>query len=291
MRNRNTATLKLENIRIIGINDFTEVNGFSAFFPGLSDEQLEKYRELYPDLYEGDNIDPFTYFCYIITNGEKVILIDAGVGGGPDWGLDFQPAWKGSLIDKLGKLAFSPTDVDIVLFTHIHADHIGWAVLPDGKGGYKKTFPNAKYYAPAADYPAYLDGKTSPSFPDGCFETCVKTLFDNGELTLVSESRTEIAPGIEYICLPGHTPGASCIKITSGDDVCVLTGDIYGGALQVSDTSIDYVWDLDREKAGQSREEIMKMKGEGKFYIGGCHFGLGEVVNKGEDRFWQEISD
>ena len=277
------------SVIVTAINDFTETQLATEFFPTVPKEKFEDYRALYPTCFSGDRIDPFTYFCYVIRDEDQVILVDTGVGGGPAVGKHYNPEWTGHLLDGMAQAGIRAEDITAVVFTHIHGDHIGGATTLVGDV-WEKTFPNARYLARKADYDAYYGGVTTGAFPAGCFEVCIQPLYDKGALELYDNQPIQISKHITLYAMPGHTPGSQCAVIHAGDTRCVLAGDCLAHPLQITDPEQDYVWDIDRPAAYQARLRILTdfaLKGA---LLGGCHFGLGRIETQNGRRFWCELA-
>lgn len=271
------------NVEIIGVNDFSEIQS-TDWFPKAAPAELAHFEKLYPNRICGTQINPFTYFCYVICDQDHRILVDAGVGDGRG----FAPHWKGTLPDRLSEQGIRCQDITEVVFTHLHADHVGWSVRCTDHG-WEKTFPNARYLAQKADYAAYHTGITTAAFPEGCFETCVQTLVDQGQFELITDDEYVLTPNVRLKRAPGHTPGSQYAVIRSHGQCCLLTGDCFDSPIQVSDPEIDYIWDIDKAGAAQARKAIMEAYGAEGTLLGGCHFGLGRLTYRDGQCYWEEI--
>lgn len=273
----------LGKTEVLGFNDFSEVQP-ADWFPTLSEDKLTHFGAVYPNRIHEHKIDPFTYFCYVIRDGDHLVLIDAGVGDGTS----FAPQWKGQLLQKLVAEGILPEMITELVFTHFHADHVGWATK-NVDGVWQKTFPNARYIARRADYDAFHNGIISGAFPPGCFDTCIQPLVDRGEIELLAEDDYALSPAISLRHTPGHTPGSQCVMIRSQDECCALVGDCFADVIQVEDPELDYIWDIDKERAAQARKMILEYPGMDNAFLGGCHFGLGRLAMRNGIRYWSEL--
>ena len=170
---------------------------YAEAFPELSDEQIEAERERWPELFRADDLWlPFRAF---LLRGETTIVVDAGLGP-PPHGL--VPDAVTRLPHELERFGVAPDEVELVVFTHLHVDHVGWAPL----------FTSARAVVSAADW-AYFDRpETHDKFAS--FE-------ERGALELVDGAHT-VAPDVELVPTPGHTPGHASLRV--GDTLIV--GDV-----------------------------------------------------------------
>ncbi len=166
------------------------------------------------------------------------ILVDTGMGPGPHE----HTGRHGELLENLSELNVTADDIDVVVTTHCHGDHIGWNVTWDGQTP-TATFPNATYYVAANDWRYY----SNPENGNEAFDRSVAPLEDLGVLQL-AVGEVEIAPGVTTLPTNGHTPGHQCVKIESGGEIGVITGDLFHNVAQVSEQhwcpSFDWRTDL-----------------------------------------------
>ena len=112
---------------------------------------------------------------------------------------------NGSVLDGLSRLGIAPGEVDLVLNTHLHADHCTGNTYYDEDGKPQPSFPNAKHYVHQLEYndAMHPNERTRASyFPDS-----YAPLVESGQMTLLDLDEAEILPGIRMVRTPGHTPG------------------------------------------------------------------------------------
>jgi glyoxylase-like metal-dependent hydrolase (beta-lactamase superfamily II) len=175
---------------------------------------------------------------WVLRSEGKVILVDTGVGNGR--ARPQIPLFDHLDTDFLARLAAAgvqPGDVDVVVNTHIHYDHVGWNTRADGDG-WVPTFPNATYLIPRADQ-EWFD-------PRNAHRRSVDPLRLQGSLLVYADS---ITPVLDRAVLwedsyridgnlilesaPGHTPGSSLLRLTSGSDRAVFVGDLLHSPVQI----------------------------------------------------------
>lgn len=277
------------DVEILAFNDYTESQNAREFFPTVTEGEWKEFQKIYEDCITKElRIDPWQYWCYLIKDKEHTILVDTGVGSGPQGGKNYSPDWIGNLPEALKENGIQLEDITDVVFTHFHGDHVGWATTyKDGE--WVKTFPNARYIGQQADYDAYHNDIIKFAFPEGCFEVCIQPLYDRGEIDLLTIEKAKISESVYVERRPGHTPGAVCIIIKSQGETCVLAGDCLANPLQITSPEKDYIWDVDKKLAAQTKMNIMQDYGYDGVYIGACHFGIGRVEIKNKRRYWKRI--
>lgn len=188
---------------------------------------------------------------FLIRTGSSVLLIDLGLGPG------------GSLLDNLAQQGVAPADVDVVAFTHLHRDHVGWT----------GAFPKARYLVDQQewDYWCKNPGGVGPD-PDRVLTPMAR---DRGFLS-------QLPAGVLPIPTPGHTPGHTSFLITdpeTGDRVLVL-GDLLHTRAQFIEPGWRFRSDVDPELAIQQRIDVLGRYRDGRTILAGGHF-TGSVF--GED--------
>lgn len=173
----------------------------------------------------------FRCFALRLADGRSV-LVDAGIG--PGGSATWTPV-PGRLPSLLAEISLAPSDVSAVVLTHLHSDHVGWAVV-DGS----PYFPNARYVLQRTEYESVASGTVSP-------------LQSSGLLDLV-DGRSVVAPGVEVVPTPGHTPGHQSVLVGTG---LVLTGDVLVHEVQLADPEVAYAYESDPELARLTRLELL----------------------------------
>lgn len=287
----NAIYTKVGQTEVMALNDFTEmqsVRGEGGFFPDVTEEELKRLNELYPEYLDGNCIPAWTYYCYIIRDREKTILIDTGVGNPEFTKIKAMPQWKGELLNKMQKIGICPTEIDIVFHTHLHADHIGWNVISKD-GRQVKTFPNARYIASAEDYEAYHNSITASAIPADIFNVHVEKLVAEENMDIINEDRFDLSEHVHVSSFPGHVPGHMCVEVSDGDDVYIIAGDLFASPIQITNPTCNFLYDIDSKKANEEKAKVLNSF-EGKNYIlGACHFGPGKITMANNLRIWKPL--
>ena len=142
-----THTISVGNVEITSLSDGYIRFPTSNFFPSVPAERWEEYRgELTAEGKLELNVGSF-----LVRSEGSVILVDTGIGEDAS---GFEDAHSGLLPQALADLGVSAADVDVVLMTHLHVDHVGWNVAASDDGP-APVFPNARYHVAAADWRAF----------------------------------------------------------------------------------------------------------------------------------------
>lgn len=187
--------------------------------------------------------------AFLIQDGERTILVDAGSGE------LFGPGYGGKLIDSLSSVGVKPEAVTDILVTHIHTDHTGGLV----RNG-KPVFSNATVHVGAPDLIFFLDPDNAKKtgYLDKYFDEAIKTIgvYEKlGKVKTFGDGET-ILPGIRASIHPGHTPGSAFFTLSSKDQSIVFIGDIvHVAAVQFPEPAIAIVYDLKPEDAISVRKK------------------------------------
>jgi glyoxylase-like metal-dependent hydrolase (beta-lactamase superfamily II) len=190
-----------------------------------------------PAVLKPDSLEFMMSFnCFIIRSGRHTALVDACIGN--DKERPHRPAWhrrQAPFLDELRGLGLKPEDFDVVLCTHLHADHVGWNTrLVNGQ--WVPTFPNAQYVMAETEYEYWRKfhaaGPPADSTVHDAFMDSVLPVVAKGQAVMVPMNH-EIEPGLYLEGTPGHTPGAVVIHVEDGGQHAVLCGDMMHHPSQV----------------------------------------------------------
>ncbi|MER8187260.1 MBL fold metallo-hydrolase [Kitasatospora sp. NPDC094015] len=231
------------------------------FFPDLPAQAWQDHRAmLVPDhLGADDTMVHVAMQTWLLRSGGRTILIDTGVGN--DKARPAVATWDHLDLDYLGTLALAgvrPEDVDLVVNTHLHVDHVGWNTrLVDG--AWVPTFPNATYLMPKADF-EFFDPDANPDITGGVnenvFEDSVAPVHAAGQVQLWEGSHT-IDAHLRLEEAPGHTPGSSVVKLASGGERALFAGDLVHTPLQVIHPDHNSCFCQDPVRSRATRRELL----------------------------------
>lgn len=255
-------TLKFGDVSITRVEEMHgPIMPPAAFFPTVPEEAWVDERDmLVPDhLDEAGEMVQVAMQTWLVRSEGKVILVDTGVGN--DKARPAVEVWDHLNLDYLGALAgagVKPEDVDLVVNTHLHVDHVGWnTVLRDGE--WFPTFPNATYLMPKADF-EFWNPANNPNIVGGVnenvYEDSVLPVFNAGQVQLW-EGAHAIDSALVLEAAPGHTPGTSIVKLHSGGEYAVLAGDLIHSPIQVGHVDHDSCFCEDPTQARATRRAVL----------------------------------
>jgi glyoxylase-like metal-dependent hydrolase (beta-lactamase superfamily II) len=176
-------------------------------------------------------------------------MVDAGIG--PTSAPSTWAPQPGRLPDELAAAGIDRHDVDTVVLTHIHTDHIGWSMDTDGA----PYFPNAQYLVQAAEVAAV------ENLEPALARWLLAPLRAAGQLA-VANGAHQLAPGAIVRATPGHTPGHQSVLLTSGEDTLIVTGDLLVHIVQLIDPNQPYLYDDNPALARASRMGLLESAGK-----------------------------
>lgn len=211
--------------------------------------------------------------CYLIRGRGRIILVDTGTGGHNKAG--------GQLIANLAALGIRPDDVDTILLTHCHPDHIGGLLNSEGRPVYK----NAEIHLHTLEAKYWWDDekqKIASERGKNNYNLTRRTLNAYGQ-NVHCFTTDEITEGIVPVWLPGHTPGHCGFRINSPEKSLLIWGDIvHYPYIQSAQPAVSILFDCDPAQAEETRKNILQYVVKEQLLIAGMHLhsaGFASVVN------------
>jgi glyoxylase-like metal-dependent hydrolase (beta-lactamase superfamily II) len=268
----------------LGTIEITVVSDGTLAFPAetLWGDRAEDARGLLTSTFQPSSPVGLQINTILVNTGDKLVLIDAGCG------VDKFQNTNGRLLGNLASAGYAPGDIDMILFTHCHFDHL-WGIS-DSKNA-SLLFPSAEFVASETEVAFW-------SAPDlvGKVSAKQQPLVTQANLKLASprlrliKAGAEVAPGVTTFDTAGHTPGHMSVHISSGKEEMLLTGDV------VVDTAIGFQhpewafgFDLDVPQATKARKAFLDRAAADKTLVGSYHLpfpGFGHVVREGSGYRW-----
>ncbi|PZF87501.1 MBL fold metallo-hydrolase, partial [Micromonospora deserti] len=217
-------------------------------FPDATPERWREADRRDPTSVTADGGWWLRFRSFALRNGDgPVTLVDAGIGPTGSPASSWAPV-PGRLPAELAVAGIDPADVRTVVLTHLHTDHVGWAVT--GTPG-QPYFPNADYLLQRAELAAL------ETINPGLRAGLVAPLRAAGQLREV-DGDTDLTPGIRVLSTPGHTPGHQSVLLDAGDERLLVTGDLLVHAVQLVDPELAYAHEVDPTTARRSRIALLR---------------------------------
>jgi len=225
--------------------------------------------------------------AFLVNTGSRLVLIDAGAGA------LFGPT-LGKLLENLQAAGYNADQVDDIVITHLHPDHVG-GLAPQGT----PAFPNATVHADKADSDFWLskaNQDAAPAEAKGFFQGAMASLnpYVAAGRYKAFTADTEITPGVKSSAAHGHTPGHTVYVVESQGQKLVLIGDlIHVGSVQLDNPDITIGFDSDQKRALAARRSVFAKAAKEGAVIGAAHLqfpGLGRLVAQGKGYRWVPVN-
>jgi glyoxylase-like metal-dependent hydrolase (beta-lactamase superfamily II) len=281
-----TYRFKVGSFECIAVSDGTFAYPDQSFFVNAPKERLEQVL-LEHNMQPGEIIAPWT--CLLINTGRQRILVDTGGGAG------LTPS-VGKLLPNLQGEGIEPVDIDMVILTHGHPDHIGGNTDAEGKPVFSKAryvmWKNEwEFWTPEPDLGRLEVGEELKQLMLMAARKNLPPI--QGQLDLI-EHETEILPGIQAIAAPGHTLGHMALAISSDSEELFYISDAVLYPIHLEQPDWYPAFDFVPEQAIATRRQLMNRAAAEKVLVIACHFpfpGLGHVLQRGEGWQWQPIEN
>lgn len=219
-------------------------------FPDATPADWRRAERVDPGAFGADGEWRLDFRCFAIRRpGGRFVVVDAGVGPAQSPAASWAPV-PGRLPELLPTAGIDRGDVDTVVLTHLHADHVGWSVLPDGD----PLFPHARYVVQRREV-ADVESQAGD-----VVDAVVRPLQRSGRLDEVEDRvRLTSASGSDLTLLPtpGHTIGHQSVLVEGGGRAALVTGDVLVHALQLVNPDLAYAFESDRTLARRTRRALL----------------------------------
>src|SRR4051794_33933651 len=213
---------------------------------------LSDVKEAMADAFLPTDVLPITFTTLALKTGGRLVLVDTGNGdsGAPTtgrWMANFKAA------------GFDPAQVNTIIISHFHPDHINGLRFKDGNA----VFPNAEVMVAAPEWAFWMDGGKMAQAPDalkGNFQNVRRVFGPMAKDVKQYEAGKELAPGVTAVAAPGHTPGHTAYAVSSGNGKLLVASDITNHpALFARNPDWQAVFDMDGNQARETRRKMLDM--------------------------------
>ena len=263
-----------------------------AMLPESTPERIAAQRDwMGPEL-----LDPVTGVhkaciqSYVLRTPWHTVVIDTCVGN--DKPRNGVPAWhmrRGTYLSDLAAAGVKPEDVDMVICTHLHVDHVGWNTRLEG-GRWVPTFPRARYVIVREEFEFWKrEGETGRE-EFGLIDDSVMPVVEAGMADLVASDHV-IDDRLRLEPAPGHTPAHVCVRLTTPAGQAIFTGDMMHRPIQVAEPEWNSRFCDDAELARKTRRGFLERHTDADVIVLAAHFPVaGRIVAPGGRARFQPLA-
>jgi glyoxylase-like metal-dependent hydrolase (beta-lactamase superfamily II) len=265
---------KVGDIEVTAINDGFAQRPLEGF---VRNAELSQVQQAMQEAFLPGNALPITFNTLVLNNGGRLTLIDTGNG---DMGAPTSGRWMANF----RAAGFDPGQVNTVVISHFHGDHINGLRLKDGTA----VFPNAEVMVPSAEWTFWMDEARMNQAPEamkGAFQGVRRVFGPIANNVKRYEMDKEVVPGLTAVAAPGHTPGHTAYMLSSGSGKLMIMSDTTNHpALFVRNPDWSAVFDMDADQARATRRRLLDMAASERAQVAFYHApfpGTGHIAKDG----------
>ena len=270
--------------RITCVQESSDAWNPAAILPSADTELLRRHRSWLDPRHltpEGELLMAIQSILLEV-DGLKIV-VDTGVGTVVRPGLERIVRTDNTYLDEMATAGFGPHEVDFVICTHLHVDHVGWNIKRS-EGALVPTFPRAQYLFVSEaleDFPR--DGASPDRVGTFGVVEVVEVIEAAGLARRVSTDH-RVSASVRLIPTPGHTPGHVSVLVESGGERALITGDMIHHPVQWAEPQWHNASDVDPDQSTSTRRELAARFADGRTVVVGTHFAApvaGRLVRHG----------
>jgi glyoxylase-like metal-dependent hydrolase (beta-lactamase superfamily II) len=254
-----------------------------TFIPGHGDDLMAEYG----DLADERGLMRMAVTTYLVRSAGKNMLVDTGLGNRRRPGFPL-----GHLDESLAQAGIDPSDIDIVINTHLHIDHVGWNTVDAEDGTKRIFFPKASFLFQQAEWNYWMTPERMEQPSNAHLVECVAPLIEQDGRVQMVDTEYAVDEHITFIPTPGHTPGHVAIGIMSNDERAVIAGDSSHHPFQLMHPDWSPSFDADPQQAAKTRDSLFdRVIDEERLWVAGHwpHPGIGRIVRLEGKRIFQAL--
>jgi glyoxylase-like metal-dependent hydrolase (beta-lactamase superfamily II) len=245
-----TETRRVGSVEVTAILDADFPGGpLAESFPDAPADGLTEATSRYPTVATDDGHWRLRVRAWLVRHPGGLILMDTGLGGAGAPAHAWAPV-TGAVRASLDQLGVSPRDVDTVVLSHVHDDHMGGVLADDAP-----AYPNARHLLQRADLD-WLRANAGQSEDDAAILAELQPLLDADILDTL-DGDTDVAPHLELHHLPGHTPGHQVLRVTGDSERLLLSADTWNHPAQLAHPDWPSGPDADHAQAAAARRSML----------------------------------
>ena len=290
--------MAIGNIRHWQIGDvqvtrIVEVNAHQDPFTMLSEhcapDMGREYPWLIPHFATPEGIMKISFQAFALKTPERTIIVDTCIGKDRECLFPIFSHLQSDYLEDLAAAGYDLDEVDTVLCTHLHFDHVGWNTrLVNGR--FVPTFPNARDLFSRREY-EFWQARRPADHHVAHFAEAIDPVFEAGLVDLINEQH-QVCAEVSLFPTPGHTPHHVSVQIRSRGHEAVITGDLMHHPIQFARPDLPVNADWDKARGVQTRTAFLERVANREVTVIGSHFcdpTAGRVVSDGET--WRLVWD
>ena len=277
------TTAKIGDVRVTAIVDVTPpAFPIANVFSDVPASDWDAHQDALSDGRFQTNFGVF-----LLQSPNSTVLVDTGAGPGPH---DDMGGVEGKLMEQLRAAGATPEGVDAVVLTHLHADHIGWALKQNPGAESTPTFPNARYAISNTEWDYWTRPEVMAETPG--VEEGIYPLEKLGLLHL-TDDETAIVDGMRVLATPGHTPGHQSLFVESAGEKGLIAGDLLHNTAQFEEIDWCADFDMDKPTSRTTRKKWLEKAASDRLLMTFGHLiidsNIGHVISVGDRYRWQPL--
>lgn len=259
----------VEITRIVEVNNWED--DITMLLPDATPQTVLAYPWLQPHYATPQGKMIISFQCFVMRTPEHRIMLDTCIGSDRQREFDIFTNMRSDFLDDLEHAGFRPEEIDFVLCTHLHFDHVGWNTrLVDGQ--WVPTFPNARYLFGRREYAHWTMLKETHGYHDlNHLYDAVQPVIDAGLVDLVEPDHA-VCPELTLRPTPGHTPGHVSLLIESRGQRAIVTGDMMHNPIQLERPDDMARFDMDQAMGRRTRVQFVEDHANSDVFVIGTHF-------------------
>ena len=276
---------EVEVARIVEVNAWED--DITMLLPDATPAFVQQFKWLQPHFATPDGKMILSFQAFVLRSRGKTFMIDTCIGNDRQREFDVFTNMQTSFLADLNTAGFPAAQIDGVLCTHLHFDHVGWNTRKEGDR-WVPTFPQARYYFGREEYAHWQHLRETGGYHhvDHLLDS-VDPIVQAGLADFIDPD-FQLTDEVSLIPTPGHTPGHVSVLIRSAGQQAIITGDMMHHPIQLAVPATHGRFDMDAERGAQTRVDFVNRYSDTPTLIIGSHFSdpsAGHIIRDGES--WQ----
>jgi glyoxylase-like metal-dependent hydrolase (beta-lactamase superfamily II) len=278
---RDGGSVAVENIKHWYVGDvritrIVELNGFALdaamLLEGGTPELVASHSKwLRPHFATESRQIVMSWQAFVVETPTRKMMVDTCLGTDRKFHFDDLNGLQTSFLQDLASIGIQPEQIDTVLCTHLHFDHVGWNTRLEG-GHFVPTFPRARYLFDKSEYANMQELARAGDWHAEHLPIAIQPVIDAHLVTFIDAAQYRVCDEVWFEPTPGHTPGHISVHVESRGEQAIITGDMMHHPIQCAVPRVPDNFDEDKPRASATRERFIKQYGDGRVLIIGSHF-------------------